>query len=592
MKSENRDADSWAIMPVVLAFIVLVQGAWWLSLEQVTFADGDSYLRMLRIEQLLTTRAWFDSTLAGVNAPFGVDLHWTRPLDVVLLVIAAPLMPFMEVRDAIYAAGVWVSPILHAGSAIAMLWALRPLLGRIGGAVAAALTATQIAWLSFAVVGRADHHMLFALIGIVVIGFMLRSFDGRAAGAPAAAGFATAAGLWVGPEFSVFAGFVLGFLGMRWLVGVSNSARQAATYSGALIAGLVAALLIERGGDLLTVEYDRLSIFHAVAIAVIYVFWRIIELAETRMRTSVWLRLIWAGAGVSVFAAVVVRFFPGTLGYPFADVDPDFLRIQANISDYQGLNDVDRFLRYLGAVVFAAPWLVYRIWRGPDRTAWLFIAAGLLLYMTIAVTWSRWMLYAAMFAIIPLADLLVVTDRRMFDRIGPPIRAMAKAGAALVLIFAPAALGFILKDTPSGEATRVECPVDGLAAALREAPVIDRSDIVVSAPNFGPEIRYRAGTPVVAALSHRNTDGILDSYRLMLSEDAGDIRRRVAARDIGVLVICPGSGAESYLREDATPGSLYARLVDGDPPPGIVEAPLPDEDQGAFRVYRIVEPAL
>lgn len=51
----------------------------------VNLFDPDSCTRLLRVAQLHATGRWYDPTLAAINAPFGLELHWTRPLDVLLL---------------------------------------------------------------------------------------------------------------------------------------------------------------------------------------------------------------------------------------------------------------------------------------------------------------------------------------------------------------------------------------------------------------------------------------------------------------------------------------------------------------------------
>ncbi len=55
----------------------------------------DSYMRMVRVEALLDTGAWYDHRIERSNAPFGEELHWTRPFDLLLLAGAAPLAPLL-----------------------------------------------------------------------------------------------------------------------------------------------------------------------------------------------------------------------------------------------------------------------------------------------------------------------------------------------------------------------------------------------------------------------------------------------------------------------------------------------------------------
>lgn len=63
-------------------------------------------MRLLRVERLIETGAWFDHTIPRSNAPYGETLHWTRPLDVLLVAGAAPLAPVLGWREALFAWGV------------------------------------------------------------------------------------------------------------------------------------------------------------------------------------------------------------------------------------------------------------------------------------------------------------------------------------------------------------------------------------------------------------------------------------------------------------------------------------------------------
>ncbi len=39
--------------------------------------DSDCYLRLMRIEILLSGGGWYDGNVPLLNAPHGLDMHWT-----------------------------------------------------------------------------------------------------------------------------------------------------------------------------------------------------------------------------------------------------------------------------------------------------------------------------------------------------------------------------------------------------------------------------------------------------------------------------------------------------------------------------------
>ncbi|MHC4521723.1 MAG: hypothetical protein ACYTAS_24280, partial [Planctomycetota bacterium] len=61
-----------------------------MPVERGTLADSDCYVHLLRAEKLWRSGRWYDSVLDRSNAPYGDELHWTRPFDVLLLLGAVP----------------------------------------------------------------------------------------------------------------------------------------------------------------------------------------------------------------------------------------------------------------------------------------------------------------------------------------------------------------------------------------------------------------------------------------------------------------------------------------------------------------------
>ena len=101
---------------MVIASVTFVHVVWWLVGDSVvTFGnlvDSDGYARLVRIQRLLETGAWFDVGLPRANRPDGGTLHWTRPLDVLLIILALPLAVLIGFSKALFWAGVLVGPLL------------------------------------------------------------------------------------------------------------------------------------------------------------------------------------------------------------------------------------------------------------------------------------------------------------------------------------------------------------------------------------------------------------------------------------------------------------------------------------------------
>lgn len=601
--SPEHAPTSLTLRPVlaVVAFVALIHGAWWLLGDQIVaqggLADGDSYSRLLRVERLVETGGWFDSSMPRINAPFGIELHWTRPFDVLLIALALPLAPFMSLAAALYWAGVVVSPLLHVGLAVALAWAMIPLLGFAGAAIAGAMTAVQSGILGFAIVGHADHHMLFVLIAAVQLGFMVRALlatDGG--GRPAFwAGAVLALGLWVGPEMLLFLALCLSAGGLAWVAGENGAGRMNLNLALGLTAGLVGALLIERGPwGFFDVEYDRVSIIQLTAAVLLLTFWWGVAAAGRRGQAGTAWRLLAGAMGAVAIAAVVIVLFPRVLEGQSSFTAPMLLVIFEQVSEYSPMGGAPHFLFYAGSVVFAGPWVLWRLGKelpGRGRWAWFLIATAVFVYLAFAVNWIRWSLYVGLFLAVVLADLLVHVDEAVNRRFAFPARLAVKAAAVLALVVGPliASGGALYAARTADEAADggvPSCPVGELARTLNRPPWSDGSRIIVASANFGAEILYRTRHRVVSTVHHRNYPGFLDGHAILARDDEALVRGLIRKRRVDLIVLCPGSGDDGYFLKGAGEGAFYHRLVEGDVPDWMGEVTLPEE-LGGFRMFQI-----
>ena len=88
----------------------------------------DSYMRVVRVQEFLAHGQWHNSDIARANAPYGDALHWTRPFDLLLLAIAAPVALFTGWGSALFWASAIVSPLLLLASGLALIWAMTPVI--------------------------------------------------------------------------------------------------------------------------------------------------------------------------------------------------------------------------------------------------------------------------------------------------------------------------------------------------------------------------------------------------------------------------------------------------------------------------------
>ena len=585
---------------VVLAFGVVVFLVVTVSLPEVLqgrLIDPDSFTRLLRVEALMRSGAWFDSLEPRLNAPHGLESHWTRPFDVLLLLIALPLRPFVGAQDALYWAGFTISPLLALLGLVVFGWAVTPAVGRNRAPIAMAALLLQPGFVNAALPGRADHHMLLLLLFMLVLGlgFRLAKEPDDSGRMPETLGIVLALGLWVSVEFLLpVAAVALAFalFHVRWQRPWSRVGVRAFAWSSV---ALLAALLLERGPGMALVEYDRVSLAHLAALTVTALYFAALAVLQARGALPVATR-VFVMSGLTLLAALLlVALFPGLAVDPLNQGDAEvWNRFLQRIGELRPLDpDVvgwSAVLAYVGGAALVVPTLLDRGIRGREPEARM---AGMLLlvllpFLLLGIGQIRFMSWVGVATAAGLGILVHRIEEGVDRRVARPAwRVPARAAGTALVLMAPVlvAVGVAGAERPSGEETSggvagEACPIDALVELLTGPPHDDDPLVLLTLPGAGPELAYRTRHRFVAAPYHRMQDGI--AAYLSLSGTEGDVRTTVERRGIDAILVCPGwDGVLS-----TEPESFYDTLLSGRIPFWLTPVQLPPE-LGLFRIYRV-----
>ena len=495
-----------AAVAAVLAVVGFVHVLWWLLGDSAAvngnLADSDGYARLVRIERLVETGGWFDVSLPRADWPYGGSLHWTRPLDVLLILLALPAAAIVGFGPGLFWAGVVVSPLLHGGAAVTVMWASRPLIGRVASVVAGMLSAVAFGVLGYATIGHADQHILVGLISVSAFGYTVRALlaQDKAGNHALRAGVVLALGVWVGVEVQVTAGLCLGVVALKWVVEGGKWLAVNRQMALGLVLGLASALAVERGAGVFDVQYDRLSIVHVTLSVMILGFWSGVGLLGERLKGA-GSRLAAGACGDVVIVTMMVALYPKVLLSPLYDVDPVLLEIFASVAEYAPVSDPWRFLVYAGGVIFALPWTLVRTVQEPERWGWLLLCAGLAIYTVFTLNWIRWSLYVGLFSSMALAHLIVRADG-VLDGLGPAVRGLSKVTVLLAIAIGPFTVGMAgvagsseapakttaIPEPVDGDAR--PCPVRAVSRFLNGTPWGDKPLMILSSANDGAELLY------------------------------------------------------------------------------------------------------
>ena len=584
----------------LFAFTLAAQGLWYALSDLPVFADNDGFMRALRVEALWQGGNWFDRSIPRVNAPYGDTYHWTRPLDMVISLLALPLVPFLGAKPAIFWGTALSGPVLHGATVVALAWAALPLVGRAAALLAAIAATAQYGLVAYGSLVRGDHHILYAFLAALGSGLAIRALDRtRAADRNAAlAGVVAAAGVWVGVEALVFAAACLAAFGLAWLAGEEPlDAPRGFRFAAGFAAGLAAALALELGPSFRTVEYHQISMVHATLGVLLALFFSTVRMAAARgyLQTPP-ARFSAALAGAVVTVGVWVLLFPKALRGPTADYDPEYVRLLIeNLGELQSGATLDRFPATLGATVLALPWLAWRL--GREKTgrwfwAWAYVGMCVAIYGALTAGWVRWAIYTGLFPCLVLGDMIArITERIAAAKVAPLLREAASAAVVAFFLLGPpaaAVLAGIAVAPPEKKTERLRasaCSVGVLAETLNRPPWSDRPRVILTGINYVGEILYRTAHHGVG-MSYRTERFWRDILDIFAARDDAVVGEIIARRHVELIAICPGGGNEGLSPASRMAGGFYDRLRRGSPPAWIREVALPVE-AAKFRLFEV-----
>ena len=566
------------IIVVFLAFVLLHAATIFSGLTPVHdgfLSDTDAYMRVLRVESLVNGQDWYDSSVPRMNAPYGDVLHWTRPLDVLIIATALPFhyLADMDWHKAIFWGGSLLPPVMHILFGLSMVWMARPYLMRGTGTLLFLMVCMQPVVLLYNMAGRPDHQTLMMISAAMLMGHLLRLIrwpvDPLRTGFHAGlwAGF----GLWVGLEFQFSFGIIVATLGLLWLWrGDDRLLQFLETLSLGFFLMVGAAVWIERGSAWNMVrELDKISLSQLIAATLNCALWGLVAWSAGGRG---WLRRFLSLGALGALALCGISLLaPELLRGPGGDIDPrvakEFVNNAAEMRPLwpKDMNGAGLLLLFIGAPLSGlVMWAIFLFKK--DRTAGLVLAVYAAFFSALAVLHARFAQFAVPFGVVLQLSMLNGIEERFkpltrFFIITLGLVGTLQLGAILVVL------------APEPPPDHVNCRPSAVVDFLNRQP----EGIIMADLNFGPQLLYFTKHSVVSGPYHRNRDGILDSIDFFSKPPSREAREIARKRGLTYVLACAD--------RDADEGSLVNLLAKDQPPAWL--KPMKIEESGGFHLYKV-----
>ncbi|MEM7666838.1 MAG: hypothetical protein AAF250_13355 [Pseudomonadota bacterium] len=551
---------------VVSALLIVVN---WGAITQTRFPDPDDIMRLVQVHDLIGGQSWFDLTQYRVDAANGgVAMHWSRLVDVPLLLVIAILTPLFGAATAETAAMV-IIPLLTLG--LAMLLAARiawRLMGDEEATLTSFIVAVSIPVLFQLAPMRIDHHGWQIVCALAAVNALM-SRQPRSGGW--LLGASCAVWLTISIEGLPLVAAIFGVLTLRWLR--DRNARDwlvRTIQSLTLVGG--ALFLGTRGIGDLSAHCDTISPVHLGMFA-----WGAVVLTVLGRFEPMPSALRLGGFGLAAGGALGAMLYaaPQCAAGPFPAMDPlvgDYW--VANVSEglpiwrqslgtalQYAVTPVIGILAALNLTQSSRDWL-RRYWG--DYTLILIAAFAVSIFVA----------RAGAIACVLAAPAIAWQVRewlrriRLMKRPAPRLAAMLAVICALLPAFpmmvlasaipAKASLSNAVIAAPSPKAST--CRVDLAAPDLAALP-----DGEIYAPiDIGAHLLLETDHTVIATGHHRGQQGMHVVIETALGP-AKEARATLSGRGTAYVALCPMLN-ETRLYAQSAPQGFAAQLVGGDAP--------------------------
>ncbi|MBQ7413721.1 MAG: hypothetical protein IJV07_05585 [Alphaproteobacteria bacterium] len=354
------------------------------------FWSTDVWARMSRIMEWANAGfPWREQVVFGQNYPFGFEMHWTRPLDIIGYAFAWPFIPNWGLKRALEIMSYFVPVLVMLVAVRGFFFACRGYLTpkMAFGAFWLFLCGIGYSW-GQASVGYFDHHcfhfmLLVWSIGLVARGLLVKRNNGYFI----AAGVLSALGTWITPEFFINIYLLMVPMAFGWLWH-NRSLKPALLYTGAYTIVLLGAMTFDHPmAGFWTLDFARPSLFHVL----LGVFNLILMggLSYSGVRRNRVCRLIYGLLGVMILGCVLLFGFHSVLLVPMVDPFMYYLWT-SKVSEMRPLSEnwIELLTLAILPLMLAPCLCIWSLVRwGKNRMApfMLMVSVGTLFYATIMI---------------------------------------------------------------------------------------------------------------------------------------------------------------------------------------------------------------
>jgi hypothetical protein len=581
--------------PTILAVLALALSVakFWPDIVTVwttgAFANTDDAMRLVEVRDWLAGQAWFDLHQYRLDPPGGVDMHWTRVLDVPLAFLIKAFSMFLQTGEAERLTRIVFPLTLLFFLCAAVVGLARRLAGPAAMLPAAIMVVAAGAVFAHFEPGRIHHHVAQILLVVLILRATIDAVDDASVGRAALAATLAALSLSINVENITYILVEIAVFALVFVARGQPFARALASFAITLaVASLVMFVATIGPSHYFTGACDAFSNAHLMAIFIGAAAF-VVMAAGARLLSAWPLRLAASALGAAVVIGALALAFPSCLGDPQAGVTP-LLRAYwlSKVEEARPLIAMilakpSNFFIFACAPLLGLLAALLAAWREREATRvnWLIVAA----FAAMGVATSLWQVRAisSASALALFGGVFVAAHAMNWAHRQKSV--LAKLSPILVVMpfcstfWAIAAAAAVSQPAEPGKADPKTCRSPATMQTLAALP----KSLLMAPIDMGSDILAQTAHSVLAAPYHRNNHGNGEMVRAMLAKP--DEARKIVADSGAAYVVFCASLPETGLYAAGEREGLAAMLLNGRAPDWL--APVAAPPDAPIQIYRI-----
>ncbi|MEZ8492580.1 hypothetical protein AB6C81_10055 [Vibrio splendidus] len=580
-KSESFNKDIIVISALWLVCAIVIFFYKWESVSILNLNDNDDYMRFVQFQEWMKNGHWYLEPMSNFNAADGIIIHWSRFPDLVLSLVAFPLL-FIVDDNLAYTISISLVPLLYLLLfSLSCFYLADHLFGAKYRFISMMFAISSPSIIHF-LPGSIDHHNIQLIFAVLFLASTPLNHNQLCQSWRVyAQAILLSLSLWTGLDnvllFMIFFAIYTVYYGLvrhEWFGYISK------LYASSALFGVCAVLLNRPYDEFFVFKYDEISFALIILFFCGWLFVNVYHLLMSEDKSQL--------QKVFLFVFLAVLFL-----IPVAVLYPSLSR--ALLIDYPPILKVywlDQVTEAKSVVRYVASHGFFSI----ENYALLVIPATLypffkrknhhctILYLifmfnlALAIFWQIRVMRLCFVLAAPLQAYVIL-------QLADYIRSFI-IKATVIISGAPLAVAFvILALSPTEEITTT---LDQKEQSLKIHKVLQDNDInshtILSGIETGAPVLAKTDNRIIAAPYHRNIVGNQFLIEVMLEEDLSLAERKIIEKSIDIIVI--GNDPHLLILKDSAGEEAFINKLYSSDTPTWLEV-VHDNIESGYRVFRV-----